>query len=99
NRNKLTDMPNLWGYARDLFQTPGFGDTTDFEQIKSHYYVVHEDINPTQIVPKGPDLSNWLESHGREELAPSGPFLNGTAPDEVRPEEPLVDVHNPLYPA
>ncbi|PRB71644.1 glutathione S-transferase C-terminal domain-containing protein [Arthrobacter sp. MYb213] len=99
NRNKLTDMPNLWGYARDLFQTPGFGDTTDFEQIKSHYYVVHEDINPTQIVPKGPDLSNWLESHGREELATSGPFLDGTAPAEVRPEERVTAGHNPLYPA
>ena len=54
NRNKLTEMPNLWAYARDLFQTPGFGDTIDFEQIKQHYYVVHTDINPTQIVPDGP---------------------------------------------
>ena len=54
NRQKLTEMPVLWAYARDLFQTPGFGDTTDFEQIKKHYYVVHSDINPTQIVPEGP---------------------------------------------
>ncbi len=46
-------MPVLWGYARDLFQTPGFGDTTDFPQIKRHYYIVHSDINPTQIVPVG----------------------------------------------
>ena len=53
NRNKLTEMPVLWAYARDLFQTPGFGDTIDFDQIKTHYYVVHTDINPTQIVPKG----------------------------------------------
>ena len=65
NRNKLTEMPALWGYARDLFQTPGFGDTIDFDQIKQHYYVVHADINPTGIVPKGPDASGWLTPHGR----------------------------------
>ncbi len=53
--NKLTEMPALWGYARDLFQTPGFGETIDFDQIKQHYYVVHTDINPTSIVPQGPD--------------------------------------------
>src|SRR5690349_11456705 len=65
NRNKLTEMPNLWGYARDLFQTPGFSDEVDFEQIKKHYYVVHTDINPTQIVPAGPDESGWRTPHGR----------------------------------
>lgn len=65
NRNKLTEMPNLWGYARDLYQTPGFGENTDFDQIKRHYYVVHTDINPSGIVPKGPDLTGWLEPHGR----------------------------------
>ena len=47
-------MPVLWAYARDLFQTPGFGDTIDFVQIKQHYYIVHTDINPTGIVPEGP---------------------------------------------
>ncbi|WP_134768120.1 glutathione S-transferase C-terminal domain-containing protein [Nocardioides sp. 1609] len=65
NRQKLTELPNLWGYARDLFQTPGFGDTIDFEQIKQHYYVVHRDINPSGIVPDGPDPAVWLEPHGR----------------------------------
>ncbi len=65
NRQKLTELPNLWGYARDLFQTPGFGNNVDFEQIKQHYYVVHSDINPTRIVPKGPDLSNWHSPHHR----------------------------------
>jgi glutathionyl-hydroquinone reductase len=79
NRNKLIEMPALWGYACDLFQTPGFGDTIDFEQIKRHYYVVHSDINPTRIVPKGPDLSNWLTPHGREQLGGS-PFGDGTPP-------------------
>lgn len=68
NRTKLTEMPVLWAYARDLFQMPGFGETIDFDQIKAHYYVVHEDINPTGIVPKGPDPAVWLTPHGREEL-------------------------------
>lgn len=65
NRNKLTEMPNLWGYARDLFQTPGFGETIDFEQIKQHYYIVHTDINPSGIVPDGPDVSVWHTPHRR----------------------------------
>jgi glutathionyl-hydroquinone reductase len=56
NRSKLSEMPVLWAYARDLFQTPGFGDTIDFEQIKRHYYWVHTSINPTQVVPVGPDV-------------------------------------------
>ena len=53
NRQKLAEMPVLWAYARDLFQTPGFGDTVDFVQIKQHYYIVHKDINPTQDRPRG----------------------------------------------
>jgi putative glutathione S-transferase len=61
NRQKLTELPALWRYARDLFQTAGFGDTVDFDQIKEHYYVVHSGINPTGIVPKGPDLAVWTE--------------------------------------
>jgi glutathionyl-hydroquinone reductase len=80
NRNKLTEMPALWAYARDLFQTPGFGDTIDFGQIKKHYYVVHSDINPTGIVPKGPDARGWLSAHGRESLG-GRPFGAGTAPE------------------
>lgn len=79
NRSKLSEMPVLWAYTRDLFQTPGFGDTIDFGQIKTHYYVVHKDVNPTQIVPKGPDLSNWLTPHGREQLG-GRPFGDGTPP-------------------
>ena len=79
NRSKLSEMPVLWAYARDLFQTPGFGDTTDFVQIKQHYYIVHSDINPTGVVPKGPDLANWLTPHGREALG-GRPFGDGTPP-------------------
>jgi putative glutathione S-transferase len=65
NRQRLTELPALWGYARDLFQTPGFGDTVDFDQIKQHYYLVHTGINPTGIVPDGPDLATWGTPHGR----------------------------------
>lgn len=79
NREKLSEMPVLWAYARDLFQTPGFGDSTHFEHIKRHYYEVHRDINPSGIVPKGPDLKNWFTEHGREKLGGS-PFGAGTAP-------------------
>jgi putative glutathione S-transferase len=95
NRSKLTEMPNLWAYARDLFQTPGFGDTADFDQIKRHYYVVHEDINPTGIVPAGPDLEHWLSDHGRERLGGS-PFGDGTPPGPVSEEERPPGA-NPLY--
>jgi len=79
NRNKLTEMPALWAYARDLFQTPGFGDTIDFVQTKQHYYLVHTNLNPSGIVPDGPDLSGWLTPHGRESL-PGRPFGDGTPP-------------------
>ncbi|MEJ3654491.1 glutathione S-transferase C-terminal domain-containing protein [Actinomycetes bacterium KLBMP 9759] len=79
NRQKLTEMPVLWAYARDLFQTAGFGDTIDFEQIKQHYYGVHHTINPTGIVPVGPDVRNWLTPHGRESLG-GRPFGDGTPP-------------------
>ncbi|HEX2133308.1 MAG TPA: glutathione S-transferase family protein [Actinophytocola sp.] len=65
NRNKLTELPVLWAYARDLFQTPGFGETVDFDHIKRHYYATHDAINPTRIVPAGPDLSGWHEPHDR----------------------------------
>jgi putative glutathione S-transferase len=92
NRQKLSEMPALWGYARDLFQTPGFGDTIDFVQIKQHYYIVHEDINPTRIVPQGPDLSGWLEPHGRESLG-GRPFGDGTPPGPVRPGEEVAAGH------
>jgi len=82
NLRKLTEQPVLWAYARDLFQTPGFGDTIDFDHIKRHYYQVHADINPTRIVPLGPDLLGWLTPHHREQLG-GRPFGGGTAPGPV----------------
>jgi len=67
NLRRLVDYPNLWPYARDLYQRPGFGDTVDFDQIKRHYYATHERINPTRIVPKGPEV-DWLAAHDRGRL-------------------------------
>lgn len=96
NRNKIAEMPVLWGYLRDLFQTPGFGDTTDFVQIKQHYYGVHTSINPTRIVPLGPDVTGLLTAHGREALG-GHPWGNGTAPGPVPAGEQIAAGHNPLF--
>jgi glutathionyl-hydroquinone reductase len=92
NRSKLTEMPVLWAYARDLFQTPGFGDTIDFVQTKQHYYRVHTEINPSRIVPLGPDTSGWLTAHGREAMG-GRPFGDGTAPGPVREAERVAAGH------
>jgi putative glutathione S-transferase len=95
NRTKLTEMPVLWAYARDLFQTPGFGDTIDFVHIKRHYYEVHSDINPTRIVPLGPDLSGWITPHGRHALG-GRPFGDGTPPGPPVADEVVEPSHTPL---
>jgi glutathionyl-hydroquinone reductase len=68
NLRRLVDYRHLWGYARDLYQRPGFGDTTDFDQIKRHYYQTQSWVNPSRIVPKGPFVS-WLEPHGRDRIS------------------------------
>ena len=64
NRQKLSEFGALWDYARDLWQTPGFGDTTDLGHVKAHYYGTHPTINPTGIVPRGP-CTDWQAPHGR----------------------------------
>ncbi len=69
NRNRLIDFPHLWAYARDLWRTPGFGDTTNFGAIKTHYHLCAVRGNPFRLVPKGPDLSGWREDPGREALS------------------------------
>ncbi|MFC4064698.1 glutathione S-transferase family protein [Actinoplanes subglobosus] len=93
NRAKLTEMPVLWAYARDLFQTPGFGDTIDFVHIKRHYYEVHRDLNPRGIVPAGPDPRGWLTPHGREALG-GRPFGDGTPPAPPLPAETVPPSHS-----
>jgi len=95
NRSKLAEMPVLWAYARDLFQTPGFGDTIDFVQTKEHYYRVHTGLNPSKIVPDGPDLSGWLTPHGREALR-GRPFGDGTPPGPPPAAERVAPGHGPV---
>ncbi len=56
NRRRLVDYPNLWDYTRAIFQLPGIAQTVDFTHIKRHYYMSHSGINPTRIVPVGPEL-------------------------------------------
>ncbi|MCU1606793.1 MAG: gto2 [Modestobacter sp.] len=92
NRQKLSEMQVLWAYARDLFQTPGFGDTVDFRQIKEHFYVVHRELNPTGIIPAGPATANWLSPHGRNQLG-GRPFGHGNAPIPVAPGEGVLADH------
>jgi glutathionyl-hydroquinone reductase len=74
NRNRIVDFPNLWGYLQDLFQTPGFGDTTDFDAIKRHYHLSNHIARNDQkghnsVLPKGPDLSGLYSPHNRAALS------------------------------
>lgn len=74
NRNLIREFKNLSGYARDLYQTPGFGDTTQFEAIKRHYHLsitISTDKPEVNILPKGPDLSFWDLPHDRQQLSTS----------------------------
>ena len=56
NRKRIIDYPNLWRYTRQLYAVKGVADTIDMQQIKYHYYASHKTVNPTGIVPAGPDL-------------------------------------------
>ena len=68
NRRRIVDYPNLWGYLRDLYQVPGIAATVDIDHIKKHYYGSHKTINPTLIIPKGPDIY-FTTAHQRERLS------------------------------
>lgn len=96
NRQTLQSMPNLSEYVKDLFQTPGFGDTVDFQHIKEHYFVVHTDLNPTQIVPQGPDMGWLLEPHHRDRFVTRTWGENGSAPRAPRAGETVDAAHTPL---
>ena len=97
NRQPLATMPNLWNYTKDLFQTPGFGDTIDFQQIKEHYYWVHTDINPTQVVPLGPDMTHVLDAHDRDRFETDTWGPGGTAPQPPLASEMVDPAHTPLH--
>ena len=68
NIRRIDDYPNLSAYLRDLYQTPGVKETVNMRHIKEHYYRSHKTINPTGIVPVGPDL-DLDRPHGRAKLA------------------------------
>ena len=68
NRRRIVDFENLWPYVRDLYQVPGVAETVHMDHIKSHYYGSHDTINPTRIVPVGPDI-DYSEPHGRDALS------------------------------
>jgi putative glutathione S-transferase len=67
NRARLEDFPNISHYVRELYQWPGVAKTVDFHHIKRHYYYSHTMINPTQVVPAGPDI-NYGSTHNRGRL-------------------------------
>jgi putative glutathione S-transferase len=67
NIRRIVDYPNLFGYLKDLYQHNGIVDTVNFDHIKRHYYITHDDINPTQIVPAGP-VQDLASPHGRAHL-------------------------------
>ena len=64
---RILDYPNLQGYLADLYQHDGIAETVNFDHIKRHYYMTHEEINPTRLVPIGPQL-DLMQPHGREKL-------------------------------
>jgi putative glutathione S-transferase len=72
NLRRIEDYPNLSAYLRDLYQVPGIADTVSFDHIKRHYYMSHEHINPSRIVPLGPALDfSRLHDRGRFARSPS----------------------------
>lgn len=68
NRNRLVDFPNLWAYARELYQVPGVAGTVNFDHISHHYHASHETINPHRIIPIGPK-PDWWAPHNRARLS------------------------------
>jgi putative glutathione S-transferase len=67
NVRRIVDYPNLPGYLMDLYQQPRIAETVNFDHIKRHYYITHDDINPSRIVPIGPDL-DLTRAHGRDRI-------------------------------
>ncbi|BDA85847.1 glutathione-dependent reductase [Aureimonas sp. SA4125] len=71
NARQIADYPNLFNYMLDLYQQDGIAETVNFEHIKGHYYQSHTMINPTAIVPRGPD-QNLLQAHNRQSVPLKG---------------------------
>jgi len=67
NLRRLVDYPNLWAYTRDLYQQPGVAATINMVHIKRHYYGSQVSVNPTRIVPLGPEI-DFNAPHSRDKL-------------------------------
>lgn len=67
NIRRIVDYRHLSGYLKELYRHDGIAATVNFDHIKRHYYMTHEDINPTRIVPVGPEL-DLTSPHGRDRL-------------------------------
>src|SRR6201981_2504710 len=65
NLRRIADYPNLWNYTRDLYQVPGIAETVSLDHIKRHYYGSQRQVNPTGIVPIGPQI-DFAEPHDRD---------------------------------
>ena len=68
NKKRLIEYPNLWAYTRELYQVPGVAETVNMDHIKYHYFASHRSINPSGIVPKGPEI-DFMVAHGRERIS------------------------------
>lgn len=68
NKKRIMDFPNLSGFTRDMYQNPTIQKTVSIVHIKRHYFESHPSVNPSGIVPAGPDLAYLDEPHGREKL-------------------------------
>ncbi|RIA47476.1 glutathione S-transferase family protein [Dichotomicrobium thermohalophilum] len=73
NQRRIIDYPNIWGYVRELYQMPGIADTVSLDHIKRHYYGSHETINPSRIVPVGPEI-HFNAPHSRDHLPNASPL-------------------------
>jgi putative glutathione S-transferase len=72
NRRAIHEYPNLWGYTKDLYQTPGIAETVNVDHITRHYYASHAEINPKRIVAVGPDI-DFADPHDRDQYAGGPP--------------------------
>lgn len=68
NKKRIVDYPNLWNYVLELYQVEGVSETVRMDHIKTHYYVSHTMINPTGVVPEGPEI-NFTAPHDRRKFA------------------------------
>ncbi len=84
NKKRIVDYPNLWAYTRELYQYPGVAQTVNMEHIKLHYYGSHRTINPSGIVPKGPEI-DFSQAHER----------NVTKKEKSMSEQPVASQNEP----